>query len=203
MSKKEERSSTQSSSSRKEKSSHRQNSKGATNINNLSNSNIDSSKIRPPQSKQLIGFSKLYINANSNKLNIGTIGPLTNNSGERIKSDALIKKMHRNKDYSLNASRHTSEGSGYFKSIQTTLEPISIEETTPRTQHLIEVEYNLHVDTNNLIDQLGNCTVKYNETIINKINSNAELKALKDARNKLISKKAEIEKQVELEKVNF
>lgn len=56
-------------------------------------------------------------------------------------------------------------------------------------------------ESNNLIELLGNMTVKYNESIIDQISSNNELKILKDTRNKLISDKSKLEIQVANERV--
>lgn len=53
-----------------------------------------------------------------------------------------------------------------------------------------------------MIEQLGNYTVKYNESIIEKCTAQTELKVLKNQRNKLIGDKSKLESQLENEKVS-
>jgi hypothetical protein len=66
---------------------------------------------------------------------------------------------------------------------------------------IYEKENKLREEIQTLVDQLGTHTVKYNEAIIDKINSKNELKQLKDNRNKLIGQKSKLENQLENERV--
>ena len=82
-------------------------------------------------------------------------------------------------------------------------EVIEIENSIDVNTKLIENEYKLYNEVNILFDELATKTVIYNESIINQLNSNNELKMLKDSRNKMISIKTQLELKLESEKVRI
>lgn len=146
-----------------------------------------------------IGFSELFITPKINMNGIKTNGE----TSRSFHSDTFRKKIDDQKnEKDLNSldielkqnSESLFHGNDEINEVETSLEV---------NNKLIENELKIYNDVNILFDELAAKTVIYNESIINQINSDNELKMLKDSRNKLIGIKSQLEIKLETEKVSL
>jgi len=157
-------------------------------------------------------FSDLYINANKMMINnpnkslfIKDDDVASNHSHCKDKFNKSLEKKNNSilsNNMGLEVSKNQSEISiNVIKKASTfqfeEANEKKMRHLSPKSREVIEKEYDLNEDVQGFIDQLGNLTVKYNETIINQINSQNELKVLKDTRNKLITEKTKMESQLD------
>lgn len=142
-------------------------------------------------------FSELFITP---KINMNGVNSETSRS---FHSDTFRKKIDDQKNEKDINSLDIELKQNSELLFQGNDDVIEIESGIDVNTKLIENEYKLYNEVNILFDELATKTVIYNESIINQLNSNNELKMLKDSRNKMISIKTQLELKLESEKVRI